>query len=80
MTLRLSKAELAEIAGSRLVTKQFAWCAANGIPVVPDCAGRPVVLRAAVEAKLMPKGTRCGPSRTEPDLAALVRGLGQRRA
>jgi hypothetical protein len=69
--MRLSRDELADLTGSRQRARQFAWCAQNGIPVLEDCAGRPVVLRAAVEAKLMPKGASRGPAKTEPDLGAL---------
>lgn len=72
-TLRLTRAELTEIVGSPRVAKQFAWCAANGIPVTTDCLGRPVVLRAALESRLLPKGAARTPARTEPDLAALPR-------
>lgn len=70
-SLRLSVAELCELAGCRSRRKLFAWCAENGIPAVPDAAGRPCVLRAAVEARLLPKGATRTPKRTEPDLGAL---------
>jgi hypothetical protein len=72
-TLRLTRAELTEIVGSPRKATQFAWCAANGIPVTPDATGAPVVLRAALEARLLPKGATRAPVRTEPDLAALPR-------
>jgi hypothetical protein len=72
-SLRLSRDELAEVSGSRQRARQVAWCRANGIPVTEDCMGRPVVLRAALEAKLMPKGGTRTAARTEPDLGALVR-------
>lgn len=82
MTLRLTKAELVEITGSHRRTKQLAWCAANGIPAVEDCHGQLVVLRAAMEARLLPRDARArsGPIRTEPDLAALATELTRRRA
>lgn len=68
---RLSKAELRELTGSTHRAKQFAWFAANGIPATEDCQGAIVVLRAAVEAKLMPAGAARSRKKTEPDLGAL---------
>lgn len=72
-SIRLSKAELRAITGASRRADQFAWCQQNGIPAVEDMRGYPVVLRAAVLDKLLPKGSRREPKKTEPDLAALNR-------
>jgi hypothetical protein len=69
--IRLTADEVAAITGTSRRARQFEWLLANGITAVPDVVGRPVVLRAAVEAMLMP-GTRTRSARkTEPDLSAL---------
>lgn len=68
---RLTKAEIRELTGSTHRAKQAAWFAANGIPCTDDCHGAIVVLRAAVEARLMPKGSTRTPAKTGPDLSAL---------
>ena len=68
---RLSKAELRILTGTSHRARQFAWCLANKIPATEDTHGSPVVLRAAVEARLMPGAGPRPAVRTGPDLEAL---------
>lgn len=66
----LSPAEVEDVTGAYRAKSQLAWLAANGIPAVVGKDGKVKVLRAAVEARMMPSTPRRKP-RTEPNLAAL---------
>lgn len=66
----LTPAEVEELTGTPRVSLQMEWLAANGFKAELGRDGRAKVLRAAVEARMMPAGTRSR-AKTEPDLAAL---------
>jgi hypothetical protein len=72
--MMLTSEEVADLTGARRRASQFAWLRANGYPVEEGADGRPKVLRAAVEAKLMPKGAVRAERKTEPDLSGLRHG------
>lgn len=62
--------EVAELTGTPRVTLQLEWLAANGYRAELGRDGRAKVLRAAVEAKMMPSQGRARP-KTEPRLDLL---------
>lgn len=66
----LSPADVAELTGAERRAGQLEWLAQAGIPAVMGRDGKVKVLRAAVEAKMMPSNSRMH-SRTEPNLSAL---------
>lgn len=68
--LLLSPAEVAELTGAARSSGQMEWFAGQGIPAALGKDGRVKVLRAAMEAKLMPGGMRHR-SKTEPNLTLL---------
>ena len=70
----LNQAELEELTGSPRGKRQLQWLQQHGIPAVFGQDGKVKVLRAAVEAKMMPsKGRPAGTTRTEPDLSLIRR-------
>jgi len=69
----MSKAELRNLTGTPSRVKQFAWLTGQGIPATEDYYGALVVLKAAVEARLMPGKAVRTAKKTEPDLSALNR-------
>lgn len=74
MSLCLSLPDVVELTGARRRSAQFAWFRARGIPVEEGRDGRPKVLRAAVDARMMPKDAHRSRAKTAPDLEALPRG------
>ena len=66
----LSPAEVEELTGSPRVKPQLEWLVGHGIPAETGRDGRVKVLRAAVEARMMP-GTTRHRAKTEPNLAHL---------
>ena len=68
----LSPAEVAELAGTPRAKQQLEWLAGHGYPAELGRDGRVKVLRAAVEARMMPASTR-QKAKTEPNLALLKR-------
>jgi hypothetical protein len=66
----LVPAEVEELTGAHRAKGQLEWLAANGYPAEVGKDGKVKVLRAAVEARMMPSQPRRKP-RTEPNLAAL---------
>lgn len=66
----LTPAEIEALTGSPQRRKQIGWCLRNGYPYEVGEDGKVKVLRAAVEARMMPSGGRHKP-KTEPNLAAL---------
>lgn len=48
----LSADEIAGLTGLQRPRAQLSWLRANGWPVEEDAAGRPVLLRAVVEARM----------------------------
>lgn len=71
MSLTLTKEELFELTGYKLVSKQEQWLRENNIPYLPG-RSRPRVLREVLFAQFgvtMPKSTR-----TEPNFDAIDDG------
>lgn len=66
----LTPAEVKELTGTPRAPLQLAWLVANGYRAEMGRDGKVKVLRAAVEARMMPGGGRTK-ARTEPNLAAL---------
>lgn len=62
--------ELADFTGSPQPSRQRRWLAEHGFPFETGLDGRPKVLRAAVEARMMPSGARHR-AKTTPDLGML---------
>lgn len=69
--LFLSDPEVARLAGSPRRRRQIAWLADRGYPFEVNAAGRPVVLRSVVLARLGERATR--PRSPSPDFGALHR-------
>lgn len=70
MGYTLTPAEVVELTGSPQRGKQLAWFKSNGIPAEVGQDGKVKVLRAAVEARMMPGPTRTR-AKTGPDLTLL---------
>jgi hypothetical protein len=70
MALFLSRDELAEISGRKQRGKIAEWLTANGYRFDIAADGWPRVLRAAVDAKLMPTSGKRTMQRKEPDFSA----------
>ena len=70
-SLTLSAAEVEELTGTPRAKLQLAFLVQNGIPAMMDRSGRVKVLRAAVEAKLMPGRGASARQKTGPDLSIL---------
>lgn len=70
MSLFLSRGELAELSGCKRRSKISAWLAANGYKFEVAADGWPRVLRAALDAKLMPTSGKRTMRKTEPDFTA----------
>lgn len=70
MGLCLSRDELAEISGRKQRGKIAEWLTANGYRFDVAADGWPRVLRAAVDAKLMPTSGKRAMQRKEPDFSA----------
>lgn len=70
----LTAAEVAELTGAERVKGQLDFFAREGIPAIVGKDGRVKVLRAAVEAKMMPNNKRTR-ARTAPGLALKIPGF-----
>lgn len=70
-TFCLTQTEVEELTGTPRAKLQLAWLAQYGIPAVMGRDGKVKVLRAAVEAKMMPKGRGATSAKTEPNLDRL---------
>lgn len=70
-SLTLSPEELSEITGARRVAGQMEWLLQQGIPAAVGRDGRVKVLRAAVDAKLMPGTATRTRAKTEPNFALM---------
>ena len=70
MSLFLSRDELCELTGCKRRDKVASWLREAGYRHEIAADGWPRVLRAAVEARLMPAGGRRQPSKSEPDFSA----------
>jgi hypothetical protein len=66
----LSPAEVEELTGSPQRRKQMKWCRENGYAFEVGQDGKVKLLRAAVEARMMPGHSR-HKAKTEPNLALL---------
>jgi predicted metalloendopeptidase len=66
----LQPSEVEELTGTPRVTLQLEWLQAHGIPAERGRDGKVKVLRAAIEARMMPSGPR-QKAKTEPNLALL---------
>lgn len=66
----LTPDEVEELTGTPRAKLQLDWLAANGYRAELGRDGRVKVLRAAVEARMMPAGTR-SKAKTMPDLTLL---------
>lgn len=66
----LTPDEVAELTGAARSAGQLEWLRSNGLHATLGRDGKVKVLRAAVEAKFMPAGSRHR-SKTEPNLSAL---------
>lgn len=66
----LSPVEVEELTGTPRASLQREWLASNGYPAEFGRDGKVKVLRAAVELRMMPAGTR-HKAKTEPNLAML---------
>jgi hypothetical protein len=66
----LTPAEVEELTGTPRPRLQMEWLGANGFRAELGRDGKVKVLRAAVEARMMPAGTRTK-AKTEPNLAGL---------
>lgn len=51
MSLTLTPAELVDLTGYRMPAKQISWLQRNGIAHFVNAAGRPIVIRAIIEAR-----------------------------
>ncbi len=69
MSLFLSRDELIEFSECQQRRKVIAWLTEAGYRFEIAADGWPKVLRAAVEAKLLPSGTRRTLKKTEPDFS-----------
>lgn len=67
MSLFLSRDELFELSGCKRRSNVSIWLTANGYKFDVAADGWPRVLRAALDAKLMPTDSRRTMRRTEPD-------------
>lgn len=71
-TFTLTQQEVEELTGTPRAKLQMAWMVQYGIPAVMGRDGKVKVLRAAVEAKMMPSKGRGGAAgKTGPDLTQL---------
>lgn len=70
MALFLTRDELIEISDRKQRAKVAEWLTANGYRFDVAADGWPRVLRAAVEAKLMPTSGKRTIQRKEPDFSA----------
>lgn len=68
----LSPQEVEALTGAVRARSQLAWLADHGYPAEVGKDGKVKVLRAAVEARMMPSAMR-RKSKTEPNLAALYK-------
>lgn len=68
----LSPDEVADVTGAKRRAAQLEWMMQHGIPAEVGQDGRVKVLRAAVQARMMPVALRQR-AKTEPNLAALKR-------
>jgi hypothetical protein len=66
----LSPADVEELTGTPRPRLQMDWLGAHGFRAEMGRDGKVKVLRAAVEQRMMPSGTR-SKAKTEPDLTAL---------
>jgi hypothetical protein len=66
----LTRDEMEALTGSPQPSRQRAWLTDHGFPFEDGLDGRPRVLRAAVEARMMPSSARRR-AKTEPNLAML---------
>lgn len=78
MSLFLSRDELIEFSGLQQKQKVAAWLTATGYRFEIGADGWPRVLRAAVEAKLLPSTAKRTLKKTEPDFS--VYGTPQKAA
>lgn len=69
MSLFLSRDELIEFSECHHRGKIIAWLTSAGYKFEIAADGWPKVLRAAVEARLLPAGTRRTLKKTEPDFS-----------
>lgn len=69
MSLFLSRDELMEFSECHRRQKVIAWLTAAGYKFEIAADGWPKVLRAAVEARLLPAGSRRTLKKTEPDFS-----------
>ncbi len=65
----LTPSEIEQLTGYRVPARQITWLTRNAIPHFVNGAGRPVVTRAAVEARGSGRDVRAG--RVLPNLAAV---------
>jgi len=70
VSLFLSREELADLSGCKRRSNVAAWLTANGYKFETAADGWPRVLKAALDAKLMPTNARRTMRRTEPDFSA----------
>lgn len=66
----LTQAEVEELTGTPRPRLQMEWLGGHGFRAEMGRDGKVKVLRAAVEARMMPTGSR-SKAKTEPDLTAL---------
>jgi hypothetical protein len=66
----LTPVEVEELTGTPRARLQMEWLGAHGFRAEMGRDGKVKVLRAAVEARMMPAGSRTR-AKTEPDLSAL---------
>lgn len=69
-SLFLTRDELAEMSGRKQRSKVCEWLAGNGYKFEVAADGWPKVLRAALDARLMPGAGQRTMSRREPDFSA----------
>lgn len=68
----LTQVEVEELTGTPRAKLQLAWLSQYGIPAILGRDGKVKVLRAAVEAKMMPSKARgTASAKTEPNLDRL---------
>lgn len=70
MSLFLTRDDLTEMSGRKQRGKIAEWLAGNGYKFEVAADGWPKVLRAAVDAKLMPTSGKRTIQRKEPDFSA----------
>lgn len=70
MSLFLSRDELMELSGRKQRSKVADWLVGNGYKFDVAADGWPKVLRAAMEAKLMPTNSKRTMRKQEPDFSA----------